>query len=146
MSVAPFFDLVANTRVATGLLPAIISGNGTTTDGVNVNTANAGNTGFVITVGATGETLSGSLKIDFVMQEADDNGSGAPGSWGNVAAADIQGTFPVLDANAKASQSYRVTYRGSKAWLRVRVVLTGNHTTGTALSILALASPINKPA
>src|SRR5688572_9977034 len=60
-------------------------------NGLNVNLRGFESCEFVVNVGTSGDTLAAGLNISFEMQEADDNGSGSPGTYGNVAAADIIG-------------------------------------------------------
>ncbi len=75
--------------------------------------------------GATGDTLSGSVKVLPVLQESDDNST-----FTDVAAADMVGTLTVVDDNAEDSVIQRVGYIGSKRYIRTKFDFTGTHTNG----------------
>lgn len=91
----------------------------------------------------------------FVIEEADDNGSGAPGTYGTVAAADIMPSPEVgvygtattfLPFNAASTVVQRIDYIGRKRWVRVRSVEAGV-TTGAVYAVLCvLAAPNIFPA
>lgn len=89
----------------------------------------------------------------FVIEEADDNGSGAPGTYGTVAVADLLydananaagGTFTSITAATTTVQ--RIDYIGRKRWVRTRYVASGT-TTGAVFAVAAhLFSPAIYPA
>ncbi|HEV8360896.1 MAG TPA: hypothetical protein VGR28_10620 [Candidatus Thermoplasmatota archaeon] len=61
------------------------------------------------------------------LQEADDNGSGAPGTYADVAAADLAGGWQGLTAGDLAANTVSfVGYRGTKKWLRAVVTAGGS--------------------
>lgn len=99
---------------------------------------------FSANVGASGDTLSGSVKFELAVQESDDGSS-----WSAVADADISasvagsqtGTFALIDDAAEDSLVYSVAYIGGKQYVRAIVNATGTHTNGTPLSITALKLP-----
>lgn len=66
----------------------------------------------------------GTGTVNFLMQEADDNGSGAPGAFTTVAAGDMIGTLPTILATDD-NKSYRIGYIGKKQWVRINNVGTG---------------------
>lgn len=79
----------------------------------------------------------------FVIEEADDNGSGAPGTYGTVAAADIlpgsevgvYGTATTfVSITAATTTVQRIDYIGRKRWVRVRSNISGT-TTGAAFAV-----------
>ena len=96
---------------------------------------------LVFTVGAQGDTLSGTVKTEFEVQESDDNTTFTP-----VANADLTssesgtnaGTAKVIDANAKANSTYKAGYKGYKRYIRVVERRTGTHTTGTPTAVHAV--------
>lgn len=65
----------------------------------------------------------------FTVEESDDNVVFTP-----VAAADLQGAFPVI-SSANDNATYHVGYIGSKRYLRVNVVTAGA-TTGTVSGVV----------
>lgn len=59
-------------------------------------------------------------------EEADDDGTGAPDTWSNIAAADLQGSFAALASDVNQT----VTYVGTKRWIRCNVTIGGATTGG----------------
>lgn len=96
---------------------------------------------LAFSIGTQGDTLSGSVKAEFEVQESDDNTT-----FTAVANADLTtfeagtnaGTAKVVDANAKANAVYRVGYKGNKRYIRGVDRRTGTHTTGTPTAIFGL--------
>lgn len=79
----------------------------------------------------------------FVIEEADDNGSGSPGTYGTVAVGDLLydananaagGTFTSITAATTTVQ--RIDYIGRKRWVRTRYVASGT-TTGAVFAVVA---------
>lgn len=91
----------------------------------------------------------------FVIEEADDNGSGAPGTYGTVAAADVMPSPEVgvygtastfISITAATTVVQRIDYIGRKRWVRVRNTVSGQ-TTGAVYAVLCtLAAPNVFPA
>lgn len=89
---------------------------------------------IVAVVGAEGDTLSGSVKIELEVEESDDDST-----YTDVADADLSttvtgtntGTFALIDAAAEAPAVYTTDYKGSKRYIRVVWNITGTHTNGT---------------
>jgi hypothetical protein len=89
----------------------------------------------------------------FVIEEADDNGSNAPGTYTTVAATDLLydananaagGTFTSITAATTTVQ--RIDYIGRKRWVRVRNTVSGQ-TTGAVYAVVGhLFSPVILPA
>jgi hypothetical protein len=87
----------------------------------------------IAVVGAEGDTLSGSLKIDLKLEHSDNNSD-----WTAVAQIDVVdgtiatgGIFATLDANAEAPAVHQLSYVGGKQYIRVVDDRTGTHTNGT---------------
>jgi hypothetical protein len=60
-------------------------------------------------------------------EEADDDGSGVPDTWSNIAAADLEGgAFAVLASDVNQSR----VYQGTKRFVRVSVTISGASTGG----------------
>jgi len=114
MSIA--FDLKSNVDLVQSLAPATrnSASNGAQVDLQGYHSAMA-----VFSVGAiTDGTHTPKL------QEAPDDGTGSPGTWADVAAADLDGTFAAFTANS----IQRVGYKGTKRF--VRAVVTSSGATG----------------
>ena len=120
-----------------------------TTD-INCTGVDGRNYGSVIhqvMVGASGDTLSGSVKVELEIEESDDNSTftDAPNaalenpSTGAAAAVTGTnlGTFAVIDASGKDGLTYAVRYVGSKRYSRVVVNKTGTHTNGIEVAAQA---------
>ena len=92
-------------------------------------------------VGASGDTLSGSLYWEFAVQESDDDVS-----YTAVVDADLEnsvtgtttGTFAVLNDPAEAGQRYITAYKGSKRYIKVVATGTGTIVSGLAFSVSAV--------
>jgi hypothetical protein len=82
----------------------------------------------------------------FKVQEADDDGAGAPDTWGDVAAADLQGTAPVIDGLDDDNTVHLVEYIGEKEWVRVVNTVTDSPATGLVYGVVAiLGDPTTLP-
>jgi len=87
----------------------------------------------IAVVGAEGDTLSESVKIDFKLQHSDNDSD-----WTAVAQADVVdgtiasgGIFATIDAGAEAPAVHQLSYVGGKRYIRVVDDRTGTHTNGT---------------
>lgn len=106
----------------------------------------------VVTVGTSGDTLSGALKMDLILEHADaDSTGGAAGIYSAVISADdvvggtvdASGIFASVNSNALANAVYKIGYIGAKRFTRVKIDLTGTHTNGTNVAGLALLGNAN---
>jgi hypothetical protein len=123
---------------------ASINGNDDTEGtGVVIDRAGSDALEFLLNVGVAGDTLSGAVKIQPVLQHGDlANGS----DMAFVPDADLIGGLndgaggwgAVIDAAGKANKGYKVGYRGAKRYVRVFLDFTGTHTNGTPVSALAI--------
>ena len=118
-------DMNAHLSVAQSLRPQEVNADGTV-NGENVDLANYDAAVVVIDAGAWATDGTNT----FVVEEADDDGTGAPDTYAAVADADLDGTEPVVDGATDDDQIYTIGYIGGKRWLRVSVVTTAN-TSGT---------------
>ncbi len=96
---------------------------------------------FNCNLGLSGDTLSGSVKMEFYMQHSDDNST-----FVNVPDAEVRdavtgaqvGTFYVMDDATKDQTVVQGQYRGKKRYVRVRINVIGTHTNGTPLAVTAV--------
>lgn len=96
---------------------------------------------FYALVGATGDTLDGSNDINLELEESADDSS-----FTDVADADMTnsvtgantGTFAHIDAAAEDDAVYMTQYMGSARYVRVVINVTGTHTNGTPVGVLAM--------
>lgn len=103
---------------------------------------------FIVNAGAeAGNALSGSHKLAIVVQHADVD---VDGSYAACVDADIydaedgaNGIAKNLDATDDASAVHKVSYRGTKRWVRLRLVETG--TVDIPIAIVAIGMPKIQP-
>jgi len=96
---------------------------------------------FIVNSGIEGDTLSGSLKFDFILEDSDDDSSfSAVTSSKSVTegSVDSSGIFLTLDANGETPQTSQIGYIGGKRYARVKVDATGTHSNGTPISVQAV--------
>lgn len=102
-----------------------------------------------IEVGAGGITFTSSNKVEFVLQESDDNVT-----FTNVAAADVihapqavvSGIVYALTAAHAAGTVVRLGYKGAKRYLQLIADFSGTHASGTPLSAIVVAGhPLSAP-
>lgn len=94
-------------------------------------------------VGASGDTLSGSVYAELYAVESDDNST-----FTAVADADIDnaisgaqvGTFAKIDDAAKDDTPYFTGYHGSKRYVGVQVNLVGTHSNGIPIGAAVVLS------
>lgn len=140
------FDAKNKIALVSSLLPALRTGDAT---GVSVDTQDSVGVAVFAHIGLSGDTLSGSVKIEMELEESDDNST-----WNDVADADLDaavagtnpGTFAVIDAAADDEQIYKVGYKGAKRYIRVVANFTGTHTNGCPLSAAVYLLPAHLPA
>ena len=93
---------------------------------------------FVVNMGDSGDTLSGSLYAEFEIEHSIDNST-----WTDVADADLSssvtgtntGTFAKVDAPGEDSIVFTVAYLARNRYVRMVLNVTGTHTNGFPLSI-----------
>lgn len=143
-------DVKNNLKLVSTVLPQLASG---TTDitGAAVDTQDSVGVAIVAHIGTSGDTLSGSVKIELQVQHSDASGSG----FAACADADLNaavsggaatGTFAIIDDPAEDDAIYKCNYIGSKRYIKVIVNLVGTHTNGTVLSSHVILNPAHCPA
>ena len=109
---------------------------------VGMDLRDADSAALLFTVGANGDTLSGSVYIELEVQESDDNTTftaAANADLNNfVTGSTNAGTAQKIVANSGAAQAYLVGYKGNKRYVRGAVNITGTHTTGTPVGVIGL--------
>ncbi len=144
------FSMGNDIKAVSALVPAIRGASAADFTGADVNRAGFDALSYVINFGAEADTLSGSVKFDIILEHADDNGSGAPGTYAAVAATDIVipnwatnmafaagGIVMTVDAAVESPAVGFVDYVGGKQWSRLKIDATGT-TTGQPISAEAL--------
>lgn len=131
-------DLANSIAVITSLLPATrtSSANGTGVDLQGFESAVA-----QIHIGASGDTLSGSVYISVKLEESDDNSSFTAVAQADVTEGTItSGVWYVANSAGTASTVQHIGYNGSKRYIRVTHTITGTHTNGTPSSAVIIKS------
>ena len=135
-------DILNNIGVEQSLRPQTIQS--AALNSGNVDTQGAGSVAVVVLVGDIADTLTASNKIDLRIEHADDNGSGAPGTYAACVDDDVlnfsglsSGLFMSIDAAAKEQKRHVIGYRGTRRFVRVTATPTGL-TTGGPIAMLAI--------
>jgi hypothetical protein len=131
-------DLYSNVKVSSLLIPAVRNADANSTA---VDMLGFESVVFVVDMGNSADTLSGTNKIELELEESDDDSS-----FTDCADADVvgyvdgtnDGTFAVVDAPAEDSTVFKCGYRGVKRYVRVVLNFSGTHTTGTPVGVIAV--------
>lgn len=131
-------DFLNRFKVTQVVDPAVVTAD---VDGDSVDMLGYGWCTFLALVGESGDTLSGSVKIELEVEESDDDST-----FTDVADADLQnyvagtndGCFAVVDAAAEDDAVYKATYKGSSRYVRPVINVSGTHTNGTPIGIVAI--------
>ena len=127
-------DLANNISIIQSIAPVVGSSD---TNGTGVDLQFFESATAVVDTGVEGDTLSSSVKIDFKLEDSDDNStftavtSSLHVTDGSV---DSNGIFLTLDANAETPQVTSIGYVGGKRYLRVVADFTGTHSNGTPIA------------
>lgn len=137
-------DLHSNIKTVQLFAPVVVT---TDQNSSGLDTKGFDSAELVVLVGVTGDTLSGSVKIDLVLQDSDDDSDYADvteasyvlvGSDSDVSAPDANGIFRTIDDAAEDATQYRIGYRGPKRYVRAQIDVTGTHTNGTEFAVLGI--------
>jgi hypothetical protein len=141
-------NIVNNIGVAQALMPQTI--NTVALNSGNLDMQGAEALAVVLLVGDVSETLDASHRIDVKIEHADDNGSGAPGSYAACTDDDVlnftgltSGLFLSVDTGSKEQKRHVIGYVGGKRFVKVTATPTGL-TTGGAIAMLALKGNLNQ--
>lgn len=100
-------------------------------------------------IGASLDTLSGSVFIELILEESDTLGSGYTPVTNNDhvllpsgETVDGNGRFLLIDNGTKDDILKSIGYVGNKRFARINIALTGTHTNGTPVSV---ASQLGDP-
>tara|TARA_R110000824_G_scaffold97450_2_gene232934 strand:- start:1464 stop:1925 length:462 start_codon:yes stop_codon:yes gene_type:complete len=104
---------------------------------------------LILTMGESGDTLSGSVYWSLSIQDSSDDSS-----WSNVtssarvsfAAVDSSGIYATIDAAAEDDAAFPIGYTGPERYVRIVATKTGTHSNGTPIGVLACVNNIHKPA
>lgn len=136
------------------LVKPIVGNN--TSEGTPANGADRrgfGSVEHVAAIGVSGDTLSGSVKIDVILQDSDDDSTYAAvtnadyalvASDGVAAAPNGSGIIATIDDAAEDNAKIRCGYIGPKRYSRLLLQFTGTHTNGTPIHTFAILGHPNQ--
>ncbi len=133
-------DLANNISVAQSLAPAVRTADA---NGTGIDLTGFEGATVVVDTGAEGVSLSGSVKIDFKLEESSDDStytavtSATAVTDGTV---DSNGIFLTIDADGETPQVATIGYVGGARYIRVVADFTGSHSTGTAVAASVIKS------
>jgi len=131
-------DLYNNVKEVTTKLAAVFTA---TENFVSVDHTNFNGVDQVINVGQSGDTLSGSVYIELILEDSDDNSVWTPVTDNDCVLGpqvDSNGVFDLIDDAAEDEKTISIGYRGIKRYSRVVAQFTGTHTNGTPLAGVAV--------
>lgn len=142
-------DLHSKLGVVSLLDPVVVAATGNVAD---IDLAGFNSALILIALGleAGGQTLGASHNLAFKLEHADDDGTGAAGSYAAVAAKDIlgftpsSGVFFTLDSATEDNAIYKAGYVGGKRFLKITYTETGTVSVPMSL-ILIKGDPQNSP-
>lgn len=137
-------DLYHNFKVSQILMPAVRTADANSS---SIDRQGFDSVMFIASVGLSADTLSGSVYAEFEVEESDDNSA-----WTDVANADLfksvtgtnVGTFAKIDDPAEDETHYFTAYRGTKRYCRVVYNVTGTHSSGTPVAVIAVQGNARK--
>jgi len=131
-------DIYTNVDAVTDVSAAVITSDTTAT---TVDMRGYESVVFVIDVGTAGDTLSATTKFDFKLTESSDDSTFTAVSDANDvigATPDTNGTVLTVDADGEAGTVYQRGYVGGERYLKLNIDVTGTHSNGTPISIVAI--------
>ena len=111
------------------------------TDGSSVDLLGYSRVVFYALVGESGDTLSGSVKIELEVEDSADDSTFADAADADLTqyvAGTNDGCFALIDAAAEDDAVYMTEYRGAARYVRPVINVTGTHSNGTPIGIVAL--------
>jgi len=135
-------DFLTMLEVTQKVDPAVTTAAIAAGSGNSLARGDAAGLGFIVNVGESGDTLSGSVSWTITLQESSDNSS-----FSAAADADVElwlnGTRQssnsvVIDAAAEDDAVIHVLYKGHEEYAAINIAKTGTHTNGTPFSVTGL--------
>ena len=139
-------DIKNNLKFVKSHAPVVVTSTGNTT---GVDLQGFDGAALLFDIGANGDTFSGSVKFDLIIQESSDDSTytavtaNTSVTGGTV---DYSGIFQTIDANGECSAVYGIGYVGGSRYIRGRIVATGTHSTGTIVGATVIKGiPLHAP-
>ena len=126
-------DLYNNISVSQPVVPAVATAS-VTSSAIDLQGFNSA--AVLFAVGASGDTLSGSIYWTLKLTECDTSG----GDYTDVVLADLHNAAAtvVIDSNSEDETVVKFGYKGNKRYLKAVATKTGTHTNGTPIGVLAV--------
>ena len=135
-------DLMNDIRPVRVISPVIPTDN-TAQVGTPVNHKGYDSATYII---ATGTLADAGAEFTTLLEEADDDGAGSPGSYNAVADADLIGTEALASfIQSDDNKCFKLGYRGGKEWTRLTITPTNNASAAPLAAICVLGHPSVKP-
>lgn len=135
-------DLINSVSLIQAIAPQTVQAAAVTSTAIDMQGAQS--LAIVIAVGAIGDTLDASNRLDVKIEHADDDGAGTPAAYTSCADTDVigasgltGGVFLKLDAPAKANARHAIAYNGGKRFVRV-IATPVSLETGGPVAVLAI--------
>ena len=115
-------------------------------DGSSVDMVGYDAVTFLVDLGESNDTLSGSVMIELEVEESTDDSTFtdvADADLSDVVAGSNDGCFGVIDAAAEDAAIFSTTYRGTSRYVRPVINVTGTHTNGTPIGVIAIQHKTN---
>lgn len=135
-------DLINSLAVIQAIAPQTLLA--TPVTGSAIDMQGAESLAVIVAVGAIGDTLDASNRIDVKIEHADDDGSGNAGAYAACTDADVlraaslnNGVFLSIDTAAKTGKRHAIAYQGGKRFVRV-VATPVSLETGGPVAVLAI--------
>lgn len=120
--------------------PVVISADA---DGDSVDMKGYRSVAFYALVGESGDTLSGTVYVELELEDSADDSSFTDcvdAVVTNTVTGNNTGTFAKIDAAAEDDAVFMCEYKGSARYVRPVINISGTHTNGIPIGIIALRS------
>jgi len=93
---------------------------------------------FVADIGVSGDTLSGSVKFQPILKEADQDSGYTAVDSSDYITPGWATAFGLVDDATEDAVLMAAVYKGDKKFAKVDIDTTGTHTVGTPVSVIAI--------
>jgi hypothetical protein len=143
-------DIISNIKIEQVLSPQTIQASALNSG--NIDCAGVETVAIAVLVGNITDTLDASNRIDLKIEHADDNGSGAPGSYAACTDADVQnasdltdGIFASVNDSDLEQTRHIIGYAGGKRFVKVTATPVSLETGGAIAMIALKGNAAQKP-
>jgi len=130
-------DFENNIKITQVVDPVVITADA---NGASVDLLDYEGVTFVAAIGESGDTLSGTVYVELEVEDSSDDSTFADCAdteITNSVTGNNTGTFAKIDAAAEDDAFYETTYKGSNRYVRPVINVSGTHSNGTPIAILA---------